>query len=239
MQVFKNLTRKTVFEITSIAWPMAINAVLLQSVPIIDLLLIAPLGEVSLAAYGVAGAIITFILGIQMGIANGTQYILSQAVGAKDKVKLGAEVSAGWMVNLAFSVIAFLALFFGAGPLVDTIIHTPAVAEQALSYMMVSLCLLFSSSLSHVIVVYFNSNKKTRIPLYGFLIEIPFNVACSAVLIYGLFGAPELGLAGAAWGSVAAVFIRMAYLFYSLRQEVKKGWCLVLQPSTDRLRRFT
>ena len=223
MQVFKNLTKKTVLDITSLAWPMAFNAVLLQSVTIIDLLLIAALGEVSLAAFGVAGAIVTFIIGIQVAIASGTQFVLSRAIGAGDIKKVGLEVAAAWIVNLAFSLIAMLLLFFGADPLVKAIIADEAVALQAISYIEISLCLLIFSSFSQVIVVYFNSRKNTRIPLYGFLLEIPFNVVCSAVLIYGLWGAPEMGLAGAAWGSVAAICIRFGYLAFRFKQEVDKG----------------
>ncbi|PWQ93955.1 MATE family efflux transporter [Leucothrix arctica] len=223
MQAFKNLTRKTVFDITSLAWPMAFNAVLLQSVTLIDLLLIASLGEVSLAAFGVAGAIVTFIIGIQVAIASGTQFVLSRAIGAGDIKKVGVEVAAAWIVNLAFSLLAMLLLLFGADPLVRAIIADESVAVQATSYIEISLCLLIFSSFSQVIVVYFNSYKNTRIPLYGFLLEIPFNVVCSAILIYGLWGAPEMGLAGAAWGSVAAIFIRFGYLAYRFKQEVDKG----------------
>jgi len=223
MQIFKKLSKKTLLEITAIAWPMAINAVLLQSVPVIDLLLIAPLGEVSLAAFGVAGAIIAFILGLQMGIASGTQFILSRAIGAGNVNRVGEEVAAGWVLNITFSVLAFLALFFGSELLVDKIIHTSEVAVQATEYIDIAIYLLFFSSVSQVIVVYFNSYKKTRIPLYGFLLEIPFNVVCSLVLIYGMFGAPEMGLAGAALGSVAAVLIRVFYLAFCLRKEIKNG----------------
>ena len=224
MQAFKNLSRKTVLEITSIAWPMAFNGVLMQSVTIIDLLLIAYLGEVSLAAYGIAGAIIVFVIGIQTAIANGTQLVLSRAIGAGNINKVGREVASGWVLNLAFSTCALLLLFFGADPLIRVIIDDETVAVQAISYVEISLLLLLFSSISQVIVVYFNSCKKTRIPLYGFLLEIPFNVFCSAILIYGLWGAPEMGLAGAAWGSVAAVVIRLVYLAYRFKQEIDQGF---------------
>jgi len=115
-------------------------------------------------------------------------------------------------------------LFFGAAPLIRAIIDDETVAVQAISYVEISLLLLLFSSISQVIVVYFNSCKKTRIPLYGFLLEIPFNVFCSAILIYGLWGAPEMGLAGAAWGSVAAIVIRLVYLAYRFKQEIDQGF---------------
>jgi putative MATE family efflux protein len=223
MQAFKNLSRNTLLEITTIAWPMALNAVLLQSVTIIDLLLIAPLGVTSVAAFGVASAIVTFILGIQMAFANGTQFVLSRAIGAGVIQKVGLEVAAGLIVNLSFSSIVLVALFFGAEPLVHTIIADDAVAAQATSYIEISLFLMTFSSVSQVLMVYFNSCKKTRIPLYGFLLEIPFNVISSAILIYGYFGFPAMGLAGAAWGSVAAIALRLMYLSYRFRREVVLG----------------
>lgn len=224
MQLFKNLSKKTLLEITSIAWPMAFNAILLQSVTIIDLLLVASLGDVSVAAYGVGGAIIAFVIGIQFAIANGTQLVLSRAVGAGNIHKVGLEVASGWIANLGFSAIALLLLFFGTTPLVELIAHDNMVTLQAISYVKISLCLLLFSSFSQVIVVYFNAYKKTRIPLYGFLLEIPLNAFASVILIYGLWGAPEMGLAGAAWGSVIAVFVRFGYLAYRFNLEKKQGF---------------
>ncbi|MFT2097607.1 MATE family efflux transporter [Marinomonas sp. 2405UD66-6] len=202
---------------------MTCNALLMQSVTIIDLLLIASLGEQPIAAFGIAGAIVAFILGIQAAIANGTQLVLSRAVGAGDRKKVGLEMASGWVTNLGFSSMALVSLFLLAEVIVTRITDNAVVASEAIDYIYISLLLLVFSSASSVVVCYFNANKKTRIPLYGFMIEIPFNVVCSAVLIHGLWGAPEMGLEGAALGSVAAIGIRFFYLAYRFFQEKKLG----------------
>lgn len=217
------LSRKTLVQNASLAWPMTCNALLMQSVAIIDLLLIASLGEQPIAAFGIAGAIVAFILGIQAAIANGTQLVLSRAVGAGDRKKVGLEMASGWATNLGFSSIALVSLFLLAEVIVTRITDNAVVASEAIDYIYISLFLLVFSSASSVVVCYFNANKKTRIPLYGFMIEIPFNVVCSAVLIHGLWGAPEMGLEGAALGSVAAIGIRFFYLAYRFFQEKKLG----------------
>jgi len=223
MPSLKIISRASLFETASIAWPMAINAVLLQSVNIIDLLLIAALGEVSVAAFGIAIAIVTFIIGIQFSISNGTQLVLSRAVGAADVRKVGAGITSGLIMNVSFSIGSILVLLFGSDMLIHAITDNVVVAKQAIEYIKISLLLLLFASISQVMVVYFNAYKKTKIPLYGFLIEIPINVICSATLIYGLFGAPKLGLAGAAWGSVIAICIRFIYLSYQFNRDCKKG----------------
>jgi len=203
---------------------MAINSVLLQSVTVIDLLLIAALGEISVAAFGIAAAIVAFILGIQFSISNGTQLVLSRAVGAANVNKVGAGMTSGLLMNISFSMCSILVLFLSAETLIHAITDNKEVAQQAIEYVKISLILLLIASIAQVMVVYFNAYKRTRIPLYGFILEIPLNVICSATLIYGLGGAPEMGLAGAAWGSVFAICIRFLYLSYQFNKDLKKGY---------------
>jgi len=203
---------------------MTCNAILMQSVAIIDLLLIAALGESQVAAFGIAGAIVAFIIGIQFAIANGTQLVLSRAVGAGNKGQIGLVISSAWVTNLGFSILALITLLLINAPLIELISQNNLIASEAQSYVNISLLLLLFSSASQVIVVYFNSTKKTRIPLYGFLIEIPCNVICSFILIHGLWGFPALGLAGAAWGSVIAILFRFFYLAYQFNRERILGY---------------
>lgn len=218
-----NLSKKALLHNASLAWPMTCNAILMQSVTIIDLLLIASLGEKQVAAFGIAGAIVAFIIGIQFSIANGTQLVLSRAVGAGDKKHIGLVMASGWVTNLGFSIVALLILLLVSTPIIDALAQHPLVSSEAKSYVHIALILLFFSSASVVMEVYFNATKKTRIPLYGFMIEIPINVACSFILIYGLWGAPAMGLAGAAYGSVIAIIIRFIYLSYRFYQEKTQG----------------
>jgi len=218
-----NFSKKILVHNASLAWPMTCNAILMQSVAIIDLLLIASLGDSSVAALGIAGAVITFIIGIQFAIGNGSQLVLSRAVGAGNKKGIGLAMASAWVTNLGFSMVALFCLLFFSAPIIEHVAHNPAVSSAAQSYIYISLLLLLFSSASQVIIVYFNSTKKTRIPLYGFMIEIPCNIFCSYVLINGAWGAPELGVAGAACGSVIAIVIRSLYLSYRFYQEKKQG----------------
>jgi len=216
-------SKKILLQNASIAWPMTCNAILMQSVAIIDLLMIASLGESQVAAFGIAGAIITFIIGIQFAIANGTQLVLSRAVGAGDKKNIGLVMASAWATNLGFSLLALIVLLLFSHSFIDHITHDILVASESKRYVTIALLLLLFSSASQVVVVYFNATKNTRIPLYGFMIEIPCNIIVSFILIYGLWGAPELRLAGAAWGSVIAIIIRFTYLAYRFYKEQATG----------------
>lgn len=99
----------------SLAWPLALNALLMQSMLIIDILLVSPLGEVSLAAMGIATTIIAFFLGLQIALGNGTQLIMGRMFGAKDTQGLLKALGCGIFINVtaAFLFIAVLLMWGG------------------------------------------------------------------------------------------------------------------------------
>jgi putative MATE family efflux protein len=223
MQALKSLDKKTLLHIASAAWPMAVNAVLMQSTTIVDLFLVASLGDIAVAAFGIGAAIGSFVLSLQMAIGQGTQLVLSRAVGAANAGKIGLEVACGWVHSVVFALLAAVLLLFGGKPLIDFVAHDPVVAQQASAYLMVFLLVIILSALCKVAESYFNARHKTRLPLYGYLLEIPMNIVFSAALINGWWGAPKLGLVGAAWGSVIAVAFRLVYLAYCFNQERLQG----------------
>lgn len=222
-EAWNTLDRKTLLQITVVAWPMALNAILTQSTTIVDLLLVASLGDSAVAAFGIGGAIGAFLLSMQMAISQGTRLVLSRAVGGGNPNKVGLEVACGWVHSVTFAFAAVLVLLIGAKPLIEVVAHDPLVAQQATAYLLVYLLVIAISALCKVGESYFNASKKTRIPLYGYLIEIPTNVICTVALIHGLWGAPAMGLVGAAWGSVIAIFIRLLYLWYQMNHERLQG----------------
>jgi putative MATE family efflux protein len=203
----------------SLAWPLALNSILVQSMVVVDLMLVAPLGEIPIAALGIATAIIAFLIGTQYALANGTQMLIARAVGAGESNLIAATLAIGWIINVGFSSITFLALFFGAEVILSTFVEQARVALEAQRYLNVSVFMLLVSSVTQVMIVYFNGSGKTKIPMYGFMLEIPFNVVVSLVLIHGLFGMPELGLQGAAIGTFVAVCVRLLYLGHRISRD--------------------
>ncbi|MGR5540959.1 MATE family efflux transporter, partial [Vibrio campbellii] len=77
----------------------------MQSMLMIDTLLVSPLGEISLAALGIATTIVAFVMGIQMALANGTQLVLSRAVGAGVKASLNRGFWAGMAINFLVALL--------------------------------------------------------------------------------------------------------------------------------------
>ena len=196
----------------SLAWPLALNALLMQSMLMIDTLLVSPLGEIPLAAMGIATTIIAFVLGIQMALANGTQLVLSRAVGSGVTSSLSKAFWAGLFINFGVAAIFWLLLTFFEQPLIQTLTDDKTLHLEISHYLDISKYLVIFTALTQVIIALFNGLGRTKVPFKGYLIELPINAVLSYVLIHGFTNFEGIGVQGAALGSVIAITIRLVYL---------------------------
>lgn len=188
------------------------NAIFLQSVLIIDTVLVTPLGEETLAALGLATSFAALLAGVLFAFSSGTQLLLAQAHGGKNEIEIETRFWSGLMINFIIAGVG-LGIIFAAGPRLFMLLATTTLmAEQAFQYLSVFsvavLCIAIAQNLS----VYFNAIGKSRIPFYSNLIELPINAVLSYLLIHGKAGFPEMGITGASIGSGVAIFIRAIFL---------------------------
>lgn len=201
----------------SLAWPLALNALLMQSMLMIDTLLISPLGEVSLAAMGIATTIVAFVLGIQMALANGTQLVLSRSVGSGSSLALNRSFCSGLFINVIIAIFFCLMISAFNQELISALTDDVELHQEINAYLSISKYLVLFNAVTQVVIAFFNARGRTRVPFKGYLIELPINIVCSYLLIYGVNDFSGLGLQGAAIGSVVAIVVRMAYLLSCIK----------------------
>ena len=194
------------------AWPLMVRSAILYSVVVIDAYLVAPLGEATIAALGLAGAIGGLILGFLGAFSSATQIRLSQAFGSGNDAAFVRAARSGLKINYIVAIVSTGVVGLGGGALLTVLAHTPQIASQAKSYLLIFCGVLLFEALSLNLTAVFNSRGKTYIPLFSYLLSVPVNVALSTALIYGHLGLPQLGLSGAALGSVAGSLIGAVYL---------------------------
>ena len=90
------------------------------------------------------------------------------------------------------------------------------VAAEAWAYLSIFTIFILGQSVSQPVVSYFNGCGRAKIPLIGYCISVPINIVSSYALIFGVWGAPELGVAGAALGSALAIIAQTIYLVAQL-----------------------
>ncbi|WP_253073295.1 MATE family efflux transporter [Vibrio hippocampi] len=201
------------------AWPIAINALLMQGMLMIDTLLISPLGEGSLAAIGIASAIVFLMLGVQNALATGSQNVLSRAVGSGKQSLISKSFLSGVIINLLVAILFFLLVTFAKWPIIKLLSHDAALYPEIDAYLTVMSYTLILTGISQVAIALFNAMGKTKLPLLSYLLTMPINAVVSYYLIYGFNDFTGMGVEGAALGSVIALLLRTLFLLVCLKFE--------------------
>ena len=90
------------------------------------------------------------------------------------------------------------------------------VVELAIPYLDLAAFSLIPLIVFQALKQFSDGMSMTRYPMYATLIANIVNVILNYLLIFGKFGLPELGIVGAAYGTVISRFIMLAYLWWLL-----------------------
>lgn len=215
--------------IYAIAWPLGMNAILQQAIILIDTIIIGGLGESALAAAGIATAVAGLILGILFALSNGTQILVAQSYGANSSIAMKSGFWSGLIVAAVVATFGILFIFVFHDAIVNRLTDDEQIADMASTYLLIFTAAIAGIAICQNISVFLYATDTPKIPFYSKVLELPFNAVVSYALVYGLWGLPTLGVAGAAIGSVLAVLLRLVFLVSFLLREklaylLSTGW---------------
>lgn len=220
-------TEKKIFYrgIFSLVLPMALQNLINVAVTSADVIMLGKVGETALSASSLAGQILFILTLILFGLTSGAAVLTAQYWGKKDIDSI--EKILGISVQIAVGI----ALIFMAGALFIPrqlmLIFTPEedVIAGGISYLRI---IGFSYVFVALTTVYLNimrTVERVLISTVVYVISLVVNVVLNAVFIFGLFGCPAMGVAGAALGTLVARIVEfLIVMFYSGR--INRQVCL-------------
>lgn len=208
--------RKTLFQLT---WPTYIEFSFLMFMMVADTLMLSQYSDASVAAVGNANRII-FLLTVLINIvAIGVGVVVSQYVGASRDEDSHKALQSGLIggVIIASILLVFLQLF---APQLLSLVNTPfAIVDDALIYLRIVGVGLIFVALSQTTGSGFRAlGFPKRVMIAGASANV-LNIILNFFLIFGLWGAPELGVQGAAIATLVARIFTAALLLTSLFYE--------------------
>lgn len=211
--------------ILRLAGPLILSMTGILLMQITDGLFLSWYSADALAAVGPAGMAAFVVTAILMGAAGYTSTLAAHYTGAKQPEKIGAAVWQGIYFALISGGVA--ALLAPAGPLLFRLVgHTPLVQQYESTYFAI-MCYGMPVSLLAAAVSGFFSGRGSNFPLMIFqLTGLAVNGLLAYGLIFGRWGLPELGVAGAGWATVASqalVAVLLAWRFLRRRSRADYG----------------
>ena len=195
------------------ATPIALQGVVSATLGFVDNLMVGALGESELAAVGIATQIFFVHYLVMVGFSGGTATFFAQFFGTKDFINIRKCLGFLVSVTMAVSVIFFVPTCFFPEKVAGIFTDNPKIIQLAASYIQIGSYTLFMLAFSVPIEFVLKATQQTKIPMVVSTVVFSTNTFLNFVLIFGNFGAPKLGVAGAA---LATLIARFAEIFINL-----------------------
>lgn len=210
-----------------------------QAIQVTDTVMLGWLSAEALAAGVLATTLffVGFIAGT--GFAYAVMPLASSAAGAGDVRGVRRVVRMGlWVGALVVSVL-MVPLWF-AGPILSLTGQDPELVVMAVQYLGIAQWSLYPAVAVMVLRSYLSALERTQVVMWATLAAAGLNVVLNWMLIFGNWGAPALGIRGAAIATLASQSLILALLIaYSLSRPALKKYELFvrfLRPDWDAFR---
>ncbi len=197
----------------TLAVPIAVQNLLTSSFTLVDTLMVGQLGDVSLAAVGMAGQWSWLLNMLTFGICSGAAVFFSQFFGEGNKKGFlhtyGLSLSSGLVFALFFMLIGF----FAPEAVIRIFNRDTAVLENGAHYLKIAVFSYPAIMLNMLVNMVLRSTRRVKLPMVVSFFTTALNAVLDYALIFGAFGLPALGIRGAAIATVISAWSGPVLIF--------------------------
>lgn len=214
------LSRYSYRQIWFIVYPILISLLMEQLIGMTDTAFLGRVGEVELGASALAGVYYMAIFMLAFGFSIGAQIMIARRNGERHYKQIGPIFYQGLYFLLLLAVVMFFASRYFTPMLLEGVIGSRAVYDAAISYLDWRIFGFFFSFCAVMFRAFYVGTVQTKTLTLNSIVMVLSNVVFNYVLIFGKFGFPALGIAGAAIGSSLAEMVSVIYFVIYTRYRV-------------------
>lgn len=204
----------------SLATPVILGMLGHTIVALVDNIMVGQLGTAELAAVSLGNSFMFIAMSLGIGFSTAITPLVAEADGEGNFEKGKSSFKHGLFLCMVLGVALFLVVFV-AKPLMYVMNQPQEVVDLAMPYLTLVAVSLIPLIIFQAFKQFSDGLSMTRYPMYATVVANIVNVVLNYIFIFGKFGAPELGVVGAAIGTLASRVIMVAYLWYILSQKTK------------------
>ena len=195
-----------------LAAPMIVTYVSFTVMQFVDRFMVSYLGTEALAAILPAGIISFIPASFALGVITTVSTFISQSLGRGRKKDCSNYCWQVIYMGLAYFLVSVAIMWPAAPWIFRTLGHEPAVANLEVIYLRIMLY-------CHVLAIFIWSSSqffmgvhRPIIKMYAAVCGHLTNVGVNYLLIFGKFGFPKMGIAGAGWGTFIGITLEAGIL---------------------------
>ncbi len=188
--------------IVNMSVPMMISMLVQALYNVVDSIFVAQISENALAAVTFAFPLQNLMIAFASGLGVGINSLLSRDLGEHNYEHSNAVANNGMFLTAVNYVIFLLVGAFLSHPFICSQTTDPEIIAAGDTYLsivcMMSFGLFFQITFERLL----QATGRTMLSMFSQLLGAVINIIFDPILIFGLFGFPELGVAGAAYATV-------------------------------------
>jgi MATE family multidrug resistance protein len=186
-------------------------------VSFVDNIMVGQLGTAELAAVSLGNSFMFIAMSLGIGFSTAITPLIAEADAAKN-FKIGKSYFKHGLFLCTILGILLFGLVFFAKPLMYLMQQPEEVVVLAIPYLDLVAVSLIPLIVFQGFKQFSDGLSMTKYPMYATLLGNLVNIGLNYLLIFGKFGFPELGIVGAAYGTLASRIIMLGYLWFLLKQ---------------------
>ncbi|NLZ94047.1 MAG: MATE family efflux transporter, partial [Firmicutes bacterium] len=187
-----------------ISLPIMMQNFISSFLNMIDTVMVGKLGETEIAAVGIANQYFFFFNMFLIGLCAGCGVFIAQFWGKGDIKNIKRIMGVGLISAIVVSLIfMFLGLYY-PGKVIALFNNDQLVIDLGIRYLKIVIVSYIFTGITFVYNFSLRSIGKTTLPMVVSVVALLCNAFLNYVLIFGKFGAPAMGVEGAAHATVIA-----------------------------------
>lgn len=215
----KNYTKEFKYN-WQLAAPVMLGMLGHSFVSFVDNIMVGQLGTAELAAVSLGNSFMFIAMSLGIGFSTAITPLTAEADAEQDFKKGKSAFKHGLFLCTVLGISLFLMVFF-AKPLMYLMKQPKEVVTLAIPFLDLVAVSLIPLIVFQAFKQFSDGLSMTRYPMYATLLGNITNVVLNYVLIFGKFGFPELGIVGAAYGTLVSRLIMVLHLWYLLKGKEK------------------
>jgi len=200
-------------QMATIGVPVMIQQLILVAVGICDTIMVGKLSEESLAAVGAANQVFIVYIDCVFGFLSGVAVFSVQYWGIRDLKALRNLLGIAYSMCIAFGIPVTIIGYAFAPQLVSLFSDDPTVISLGAEYLRIVVSTYMVTALTFVISYNSRAVAMLKWPTIANAIAVGLNIFLNWVLIFGKFGAPAMGVTGAAVATTISRFLEAIITF--------------------------
>ncbi|MDB4034558.1 MATE family efflux transporter [Pseudomonadales bacterium] len=197
--------------------PMIATQFFIMGMGFVDTAMSGQYSSLDLAGVAMGGVILWPLFMLFAGVLTALTPMVSQHVGSGRRLAVGALIQQGIWVAMIFGVILFLLVRISE-PLLILFDVAPEAVSIAMAYLKAASWGCPAVMLYVTLRYACEGLGQTLLPMLIAGTTLPINAGLNYVLIYGLFGAPELGGEGCGWATAITMWFELGVMLLVIRR---------------------